>query len=89
MFTVSATKVTREEAEQNEISCGSYDFTVSEGKPVRLHQGCTIFPEYAVTMQPAPDMVIPVFLCVVHFNAYKLGLHEGIAVDEDMFGSFS
>jgi hypothetical protein len=31
------------------------------------------------------DMVIPIPVCAIHFNAYNISLTEGIGIDLDFF----
>jgi hypothetical protein len=48
------------------------------------YEGCPLPAVHAVAVQPAEDMVIPMFMCTVHFNGFKLGLREGIALGEEL-----
>lgn len=91
MLTITATKLAKEFAKENNIDCALVDYALiaaAERSNSESFQGCTLPPLYAVSIQPAEDMVIPIFLCLSHFNALKMGLHEGVAVDEDIFGQF-
>jgi hypothetical protein len=31
------------------------------------------------------DMIIPVPMCAIHFNAFNISMHEGIVFDTDLF----
>lgn len=90
MLTVSATELTHEAVAAHGLVCNLIDhsaITYAEMHSKDI-EGCRFVPVYAISMQPAPDMIIPMFLCFIHFNAFKLSLHEGVGVDEDVFGKF-
>lgn len=92
MMLVSATPITSEEAVAHEIECQLVDYAAiyaAEAKNSNTFDSCPMTPVWAVTLKPAEDMVIPVFLCQIHFNALKISLHEGVGVDEDVFGEFT
>ena len=91
MLTITAQKITKEEAVEHEVECDAVDYAAvraAEIKESDTFEGCSQVPEYAVSFRPAEDMVIPHFLCPLHFAALRLSLHEGVAVDEDVFGEF-
>jgi hypothetical protein len=76
--------------ETNDLVCGLVDYAAvaaAEAQHTSI-QGCSMIPAFAISMKPAPDMIVPIFVCFVHFNAFKLSLHEGVGVDEDVFGEF-
>lgn len=91
MMLVTATKITEAEAEEHGVDCNAVDYAIilaAERANSSTFDGCSQIPIYSVAFKPAEDMVIPVFLCQLHFTALKMSLHEGVAVDEDMFGEF-
>lgn len=91
MLVVTAIGITEEEANSQGLSCQLIDYvSVKAAELLQLDtfDRCSLPPVWAVTLRPADDMLIPVFLCPVHFGAFKLSLHEGIAADEDVFGEF-
>ncbi len=89
MLTITAQKITADEALEHDVDCDAVDYAAifaAELKNSDTFEGCSQTPEYAVSFRPAEDMVIPHFLCALHFTALKLSLHEGVAIDEDIFG---
>jgi hypothetical protein len=91
LLTVSGTKINKATAEANNLECALVDYALilqAERANESHFQGCSLIPEYAIAVNPAEDMTIPLFLCEIHFNSLKLSLHEGVAVDEDVFGKF-
>lgn len=91
MLTITGTKLDIEFSKKHELDCGLVDYasiTAAERNDEPSLQGCTLVPEYAVSFQPVEDQVIPLFLCRLHFNSFALGLREGVAADEDLFGEF-
>lgn len=91
MMLITASSITAEEAEAHEIQCELVDYAAifaAEAKNSSTFDRCPLAPVWAVTFKPADDMVIPTFLCSLHFNALKISLHEGVGVDEDVFGEF-
>lgn len=91
MMLITATSITADEAKLHEIECGLIDYATifaAEAKNSSTYDNCPMLPIWAVTLKPADDMVIPLFLCSIHFNALKISLHEGVGVDEDIFGEF-
>lgn len=91
MLTISAMQITPEEAVEHSVDCDAVDYAAvfaAEMRDSNTFDGCSQVPVYAVSFKPAEDMVIPFFLCSLHFNALKISLHEGVGVDEDVFGEF-
>ncbi len=92
MMLITATSITADEAKSHGIECGLIDYATifaAETNNSDTFDRCPLDPIWAVTLKPADDMVIPLFLCSLHFNALKISLHEGVGVDEDVFGEFS
>jgi hypothetical protein len=90
MMLITATKISEEEAATHEVTCELIDYATvfaAELSENASHK-CELIPVWAVTLRPADDMLIPVFVCKVHFAALKMSLHEGVGVDEDVFGEF-
>jgi hypothetical protein len=91
MLVISAVPLTGEEIDEHALDCGLVDYASiiqAEINNSSTFEGCTQTPAYSVAFKPAEDMVIPIFLCKLHFNALSLSLHEGVGVDEDVFGEF-
>jgi hypothetical protein len=91
MLVITATPITEEDAHSQNISCELIDYVsikAAEFMQSDTFDRCSLVPVWAVTLRPAEDMLIPVFLCPIHFGAFKLSLHEGVGVDEDVFGEF-
>lgn len=90
MLVITALPITNAEVEENDLSCDLIDYAAILALEAQTadHMGCNQIPAYSVAIKPAEDMVIPLFLCSIHFNALKISLHEGVAVDEDIFGKF-
>ena len=91
MMIITATPISKEDAEEHEVDCDSVDHAqilAAEAAKSDTFDGCSLLPEYSVAFKPAEDMVIPVFLCGPHFRALRISLHEGVGVDEDVFGEF-
>lgn len=88
---ITASKLTEQEVKDHEVDCDTVDYAAifaAEQKNSDTFEGCTQLPLYAVSFKLAEDMVLPFFVCQVHFMALKISLHEGIGVDEDIFGEF-
>ncbi len=91
MLVITAIQITEQEAVEHDVVCNMVDHGAIQSAEIRglsTFEGCPQIPVYSVAFKPAEDMVIPLFLCTIHFNALKLSLHEGVAVDEDIFGKF-
>jgi hypothetical protein len=87
MFIVHESHIDIETSIENNLSCAVVDqasMKAAEIKQTDVFEGCPIPPEYAVSLQPTEDQVIPVFMCRLHFNSFRQGLKEGVAVSEDM-----
>ena len=91
MLYITASQLTEQEVIEHEIDCDSVDYAAifaAEQRNSSTFEGCSQTPVYAVSFKPAEDMVIPFFVCHLHFNALKISLFEGVAVDENAFGEF-
>jgi hypothetical protein len=91
MMLITASQITEEEAKAHEIECAAVDYAdifAAEQRNAETFDGCSQIPTYSVALKPAEDIVIPLFMCSIHFVALKLSLHEGVGVDEDIFGEF-
>jgi hypothetical protein len=92
MLILTAVPVTKAEVEMHELDCDLVDYAsivAAELSNKTNFEGCNQLPAYSVALKPAEDMVIPFFLCQIHFNALKLSLQGGFGIDEDVFGSSS
>jgi len=91
MMLITAVPITEIEALEHEVVCDMVDHGAIQSAEIRglsTFEGCPQVPVYSVAFKPAEDMVVPFFLCSLHFNALKISLHEGVGVDEDAFGEF-
>lgn len=88
MLVISAIPLTKQDAEANELDCDLVDYAsivAAEVNNLSTFDGCSQLPAWSVAIRPAEDMVIPIFLCSLHFNALKISLREGVGIDEDVF----
>lgn len=88
---ITGSKLTEHEINSNDLDCDTVDYAAifaAEQNNESTFEGCTQLPQYAVSFKLAEDMVLPFFVCQVHFMALKISLHEGVGVDEDTFGEF-
>ncbi len=88
MLILTAVAITKAEAEDNELDCDLIDHAsilAAELNNRTSFEGCNQLPAYSVALKPADDMVIPFFLCTLHFNALKLSLKDGFGIDQDIF----
>jgi hypothetical protein len=88
MLAITAVKLTEEQVEELEITCDSVDYSaIASAKRDRADtfDGCKLDGAWAVAFRPAEDIIIPVNLCELHFRALRLGVMEGVAVDNDFF----
>lgn len=88
---ITASKLTEYEINSHDLDCDTVDYAAifaAEQNNSNTFEGCTQLPLYAVSFKLAEDMVLPFFVCQVHFMALKISLHEGVGVDENVFGQF-
>lgn len=89
MLIVSAVPITNMESEIHEIGCDAVDYSaiMFAEKHNSLFEGCSQVPTYSIALKIAEDMVVPSFLCSIHFRALKMSLEDGIVgVDEKILG---
>jgi hypothetical protein len=89
LLTITGTKLDIEFSKEHNLECGLVDYasiSAAERNSEDTLEGCTLIPEYALSLQPAEDQLIPLFLCSPHFNSLSMGVREGVAVDEHLFG---
>lgn len=87
MLAIGVTTIDEQKALDLHESCMAQDYTVSSNPEVVSHgQECTLPVKHVVMLHPAPDMVIPVFVCMVHFNAFTLALGGGVGIIDDSQG---
>lgn len=87
MLSIHSSALTEEIAENHSLKCAIVDsasLMAAQLKQQTEYEGCPFPAVYAVAIQPAEDMVIPMFMCTIHFNGFKLGLREGIALSEEL-----
>jgi hypothetical protein len=99
MFTITGAKLTDNDlayeiAQGNKLQCEGIDYAsiialqaTSDKESVSLEEcKCPGEVSYVVSFKPAEDILIPVTVCTVHFNAVKLALAErSIVIDLDLF----
>lgn len=92
MLILTAVPITHQEAEHHELECNLVDYAsiiAADLHSLNTFEGCSQPPAYSVALKPAEDMVIPFFLCDIHFNALKISMIDGkFGTDEDVFGPF-
>jgi hypothetical protein len=77
-------------ARDNDLDCAVVDHAniiAAERENKTSFPGCQFLPTYAISMQPADDMMVPLFLCTIHFNSLNLALKEGVGADDKLFKS--
>lgn len=87
MLTIHSSTITEEIAEHNDLQCAlveAANILAAHIQKRDTYSGCPLPAIHAVAIQPAEDMVIPVFLCTLHYNSLKLGLREGVGIDENL-----
>jgi hypothetical protein len=94
MLTITGAKLTDEQVTQT-MQCLSVDrasiisTTLMSDGPVTIQEcRCQGEVAYVLYFKPADDMVMPVPLCLVHFNAIRISLvHDDnkIAIDSELF----
>lgn len=87
MLAITSQRLTVEQVEQLDIDCDSIDYASimsAKLKDSEVFDGCQLHAAWAVAFRPAEDIIIPVNLCDLHFNALKIGIHEGVTVDNNI-----
>lgn len=91
MLIMTALAITEAEVKENELECNLVDYAsivAADLNELGTFEGCNQPPAYSVALKPAEDMVIPFFLCSIHFNAVKISMRDRkLGIDEDIFGS--
>lgn len=90
MLIVTGSRITEQEATNYELSCSGVDYAsilLAEQHSNIDMLGCSQLPVFSISLRLAEDMIIPSFLCSIHFTALKMSLEDGsVGVDEDIFG---
>ncbi len=85
MLTIHANKIDISLSKQHNLKCMLVEQAAMIAAELNNNaSGCTFLPEYTVSIQPHEDMLIPIFICPLHFNSLKLGLSEGIGLDQSL-----
>lgn len=87
MLAIHSSRLTHDIAETNGLECALVDAASLRAAHMQgqsRYSGCPLPAIHMISLQPAEDMSIPIFLCDVHFNGFKLGLKEGLGIDEDL-----
>jgi hypothetical protein len=82
MLAISSSEIPTEAALANDLECSMVDAVSHQTEGASA--GCPLTVEYAIVIQPADDMLIPLFLCKLHYNAFRLGVREGVGLDPDL-----
>lgn len=89
MLILSVMPITKDDVELNNLDCNLIDYAsivAAEIANNNTFEGCNQLPAYSLALKPAEDMVIPFFVCEIHFNALKISLQDGqFGIDPDMF----
>lgn len=93
MVTFTATQLTEETIQNLDIRCLSLDAGPIEQayeRGEKVVPKCLLPPIWMLSLRfgSDEDMIMVIPTCSVHFNALKISLHEGVGVDEDVFGKF-
>ena len=93
MVTFTATRLTEENIENLDLRCLSLDTGPVEqayAKGATIVPKCLLPPIWMLDLRfgSEEDMIMVIPTCNVHFNALRISLHEGVGVDEDVFGKF-
>ncbi len=93
MLTVTAQQIENADFILADAACTAVDFaTVAQAHrdSEEGFQGCELDVAWAIFMKPAEDITIPIFVCSVHFNAFKLAVKSGrVGVDLEVFGEIN
>lgn len=93
MLTITAQKIEEADFTAVDVGCQSVDFaTIAQAQRSSDpgFAGCELDVAWVVFMKPAEDITIPIFICSVHFNAFKFAVSSGrVGVDLDIFGDIS
>jgi len=88
MLAITASPLSDEQVEVLGITCNSIDYAsilTAQRNNEESFDGCQLRPTTGVAFRPAEDIIIPVNLCDLHFNALKIGLDGGFAVEQGFF----
>lgn len=87
MLTIHSSEIPLEIAEEHGLACAVVDsasLMAAQLQQKESFSGCPLPAVYAIGIQPAEDQSIPIFMCRPHFNAFKLGVREGVGVDQEI-----
>lgn len=90
MITITAQRIEDADFVAVDAACSAVDFATI----AQAHRssgidfpGCELDVAWAIFMKPAEDITIPIFVCSVHFNAFKYAVKSGkVGVDLNVFG---
>jgi len=89
LLVFTAVNISEKDAERYGKKCYAIDnanVLAAEIRDDDNFEGCPFTPTYSIALKPVEDMVIPLFVCSIHFNAFRISLREGnIGVDDQMF----
>lgn len=87
MLAIHTSSITEQQSLENNFECAAVDsasLMAAQLKGQSIYEGCPLPAVHVVAIQPAEDIVIPIFVCDVHHNGFKLGLREGVGIDQDL-----
>lgn len=85
MLNIHSTEIEEVHAKSNGLNCSMVDLlSVESMKISEDYNGCPFTPQYALAFQAAEDMVIPRFLCGIHYRAFKLAIKQGVAISQEL-----
>lgn len=93
MFSITATALAVDQSHRLGFKCAALDASLIEAAYQSDADEIPSCPLDVIWLMGlrfgiGDDMVITTPLCIVHFNALKMSLHEGVGADEDVFGKF-
>jgi hypothetical protein len=93
MLTITAQQIEDADFVADEAACSAIDYATiahAHREEIPGFQGCELDVEWVIFMKPAEDITIPVFICTVHFNAFKYAVKTGkVGADLDVFGDIN
>lgn len=90
MLTITAQQIEDADFALADAACSAIDFaTVAQAhrNSEAGFDGCELDVAWALFLKPAEDITVPIFVCSIHFNAFKYAVKSGrVAVDLNVFG---
>lgn len=90
MLTITAQEIDDADFVAVDAACSAVDYaTIAQAHREEGNgfHGCELDVAWVLFLKPAEDITIPVFICSVHFNAFRYAVKSGkVGVDLDVFG---